>query len=279
MTIRVVGMAALLLASTVSHEARAQNAPRNENARVEVLVLGVYHMDNPGRDIFNTQADDVLSSKRQAEIAEVIEVLERFRPSKIAVEAEFDDDRVSERYADYANGKHELTRNEVEQLGFRLARELGHETVYPVDVDGEFPYPRLVKYAQATGRMTEFEELQAEGAEAADEFSAYLGSHTVLETLLYMNSDERIAQDVGAYFRLAEFGEGWDWAGADLVSDWFRRNMRIYSNVVRLVDDTDERILVIYGAGHLGWLQYAFGSNPTLRLRTLGEFAGQPNRP
>src|SRR5205807_396603 len=25
--------------------------------RAEVLVLGVYHMANPGRDIFNTQAD------------------------------------------------------------------------------------------------------------------------------------------------------------------------------------------------------------------------------
>jgi hypothetical protein len=24
----------------------------------EVLVLGVYHMSNPGRDIFNMQADD-----------------------------------------------------------------------------------------------------------------------------------------------------------------------------------------------------------------------------
>ena len=278
-TSRILGLAVFIWLSTAFQEARAQNASPVEIDRAEVLVLGVYHMDNPGRDIFNTQADDVLSPRRQAEIADVIEVLRRFRPSKIAVEADFDDDRISERYAEYVAGKHELTRNEVEQLGYRLARELGHETVYPVDVDGEFPYPRLVKYAQATGRMTEFEELQAFGAETADEFSAYLASHTVLETLLYMNSDERIAQDVGAYFRLAEFGEPWDWAGADLVSDWFRRNMRIYSNVVGLVDDANERVLVIYGAGHLGWLQYAFRSNPTFRLRTIDEFPDPSNRP
>lgn len=273
---------ALGLAAFTSPSAVAQELPAQELAagdRAQVLVLGVYHMNNPGFDVFNTEVDDVFSSKRQAEIAEVIDVLERFRPSKIAVEAGFNDDRVQERYAEYVAGEHELTRNEHEQIGFRLARELDHETVYPVDVDGEFPYPRLVKYAQATGRTTAFEALRADGAERAEAFGAYLASHSVLETLLFMNSDARVAEDVGAYFRMAEFGEPWDWAGADLVSDWFQRNMRIYTNVVRLVNDENERVLVIYGAGHLGWLQYAFGSNPNFRLRELAEFVGHSSRP
>ncbi len=267
-------IAALSLAAFVSPPAVSQQSVAERQAvrpRAEVLVLGVYHMNNPGRDVFNTQADDVLSPRRQAEIAQVVALLEGFRPTKIAVEAGFNDDRVSERYADYVAGERELTRNEMEQLGFRLARKLGHETLYPVDVDGEFPYPRLVKYAQATGRVTEFDALEEESGASVRALSAYLASHTVLETLLYMNSDERVAEDVGSYFRLAEFGEPWDWAGADLVSDWFRRNMRIYSNIVQLVDSPNERILVIYGAGHLGWLQYAFGSNPSFRQRRLAE--------
>jgi len=49
--------------------------------------------------------------------------------------------------------------------------------------------------------------------------------------------------------------------------------MRIYTNIARLVDSPDERVLVIYGAGHLGWLQYAFESNPDVRLRKLAEFS------
>jgi hypothetical protein len=103
--------------------------------------------------------------------------------------------------------------------------------------------------------------------------NAYLGSHTILETLLYMNADAKIAEDVGYYYRQAHFGEPGDWAGADLNSDWFRRNMRIYSNVVKLADSPNERVLVIYGAGHLGWLQHDFASDPGLRLRKLAEFA------
>jgi hypothetical protein len=258
--------AALVLCALIALPASAQ-----QTARAQVLVLGTYHMANPGRDIFNTQADDVLAPKRQAEITELMAVLKKFNPTKIAIESA--GERRPKEYAEYLAGRHELSRNEIEQIGFRLAMELGHKTIYAVDADGEFPYPRLVKYAKATGRSKEFETLNSEIGEMVKKSSAYLASHTVLETLLYLNSDEKVAEDMGFYFRQAEFGEAWDWAGADLVADWFRRNMRIYTNVTRLIDSPSERVLVVYGSGHLGWLQHAFGSNPNLGLRKLAEFA------
>lgn len=243
-----------------------------EPARAEVLVLGVYHMANPGRDVFNTRADDVLAPERQAEIAELIEVLKRFQPTKIAVEAGFSNDAIARRYDDYVAGRYELTRNEIDQVGFRLARQLGHDTVHPVDVDGEFPHPRLLDYAKAHDRTEEFEALLDEIGSTVAEGSEYLASHTVLEALLRMNSDDQVAQDVGFYYRQAHFGEPWNWAGADLVAAWFHRNIRIYSNVVNLVDSPDDRVLVVFGAGHCGWLQDSVASDPTLRLRKLAEF-------
>ena len=240
--------------------------------RAEVLVLGVYHMANPGNDIFNTEADDVLAPKRQAEIVELTEVLARVRPPRIAVEARFSSGATASRYEEYLAGTHELSRNEVEQIGFRLARQLGHETVYPVDVSGEFPFLRLQDYAKANDRMEEFEALMDEIGETVEAQSAYLRSHSVLEALLRMNSDESVAESVGFYYRQAHLGEPWNWAGADLVSAWFQRNMRIYSNIVGLMDGPDERVLVIFGAGHLGWLQQSVTSDPTVRLRKLAEF-------
>ena len=242
-------------------------------ARAEVLVLGTYHMSNPGHDIFNIEADDVLAPKRQAEIMQVIDALKKFRPTKIAVEGKVGDDGIPKRYADYLVGKHELTRNEIEQIGFRLGKELGHKAVHPVDVDVEFPFQHIVNYAKASGRSKELDAIMGDIGTMVKAQNAYLASHTVLETLLYMNADERVADDVGSYYRLAQFGEPSDWAGADLVSDWFRRNMRIYSNVVPLADSPNERVLVIFGAGHLGWLQHDFASTPNLRLRKLAEFA------
>ncbi len=241
--------------------------------RAEVLILGVYHMANPGHDIFNTQADDVLAPKRQAEMAQLVAALEKFHPTKIAVEADVYDKRVPKAYADYLAGNHELTRNEIEQIGFRLAKQLGHKAVYPVDADGEFPYQRLVNFAKASGRAKEFEAISGDIGAMVKAQNAYLASHTILETLLYMNANDKVAGDVGFYYRQAHLGEPGDWAGADLVADWFRRNMRIYSNIVQLADSSNERVLAIFGAGHLGWLRHDFGSDPSLRLRKLGEFA------
>jgi len=187
--------------------------------RAEVLVLGVYHMANPGHDIFNTQADDVLAPKRQAEMAQLTEVLKRFHPTKIAVEADVWNKHISEAYTDYVAGKHELTRNEIEQIGFRLARELGHKTVYTVDADGEFPYQRLVNYAKGSGRSKELDAIMGEFGAKVKAQDQYLSSHTVLETLLYINADDKAAQEIGLYYRMAHLGEAGDWAGADLVSD------------------------------------------------------------
>ena len=274
---RFLCMLALTLGARLS--AVPQQSPAEKSAspvapaRAEVLVLGVYHMSNPGHDIFNMQADDVLVPKRQAEIAQVIAALKKFHPTKIAVEGDVFDDRIPKRYGDYLAGKYELTRNEIDQIGLRLARELGHKTVYPVDVDGEFPFQRIVNYAKASGRSKELDAMMGEIGGMVKAQNAYLASHTVFETLLYMNADAKIAEDVGFYYRQAHFGEPGDWAGADLNADWFRRNMRIYSNVVRLADSPNERVLVIFGAGHLGWLQHDFASDPNFRLRKLAEFA------
>jgi hypothetical protein len=68
-------------------------------------------MGNPGRDIFNTKADDVLAPKRQAEIRELLDVLARFRPTKIAVEANSNSPKIKQ-YQDYLAGKYELGRDE-----------------------------------------------------------------------------------------------------------------------------------------------------------------------
>jgi hypothetical protein len=72
--------------------------------RAEVLVLGTYHMANPGHDVFNLRADDALAPGRQAEIADLMAVLEKFHPTRIAVEAELGEDRVPGTYAEYLAG-------------------------------------------------------------------------------------------------------------------------------------------------------------------------------
>jgi hypothetical protein len=245
---------------------------RAQEPRAEVLVLGVYHMANPGHDIFNMPADDVLAPGRQKEIAEVAEVLEKFKPTKIALEND-SQKKLNERYAKYRAGEYVLTSNEIDQIGLRLAKELGHPAIYAVDADGDFPFPRVVNFAKASGQSLKLDALLSDIGAMVKAQGDYLKSHTVLQTLLYMNADAKVAEDVGFYYREAHYGEPGDYAGPDLLTEWYRRNIHIFNNVTKLVTSPDDRILVIFGAGHLGWLRQYFASDPTLRLRKLEEFA------
>jgi hypothetical protein len=246
------------------------------DARPEILVLGTYHMANPGHDIHNLQADDVLSPKRQQEIAQLIEVLKRFHPTKIAIESDVSGQRATQQYSDYLAGKYTLSRNEIDQIGYRLAKELGHRAICPVDVDGDFPWQRVVNYAKANGVAGKFDTLNAGVGTMVKELGDFLGSHSVLEAMQLVNADQRVARDMGFYFSVLRFGDPYDYAGSDLVAAWYQRNIRIYHNIVALIGSPNERVLVIYGYGHLGWLRQNVADDPNVRLRKLADFTGQP---
>jgi Family of unknown function (DUF5694) len=244
------------------------------DARPEILILGTYHMANPGHDIYNMKADDVLAPKRQQEIAQVIEVLKRFHPTKVAIEAEPGSQRVSKEYPDYLAGKYTLSSNEIDQIGYRLAKELGHKAIYPVDEQGDFPFQRVLNYAKANNRSPQMEAINAKWGATVKQQDEFLRTHTILEMLEFMNSDAKAKQDVATYFELVPFGEPGEYAGPDLLAAWYQRNIRIYSNIRKLVESPNERILVIYGAGHLGWLQQDVANDTSVKLRKLAEFTG-----
>jgi hypothetical protein len=244
-------------------------------SKPEILILGTYHMANPGRDIFNMQADDVLAPKRQQEIAQLMDVLKKFRPTKIAIESSVDSDRRPKQYADYLAGKYTLTANEIEQIGFRLAKELGHKQIYPVDVDGDFPMQRVINYAKANGKGDQLEAMMSGWGTMVKEQNEFLKTHTVVEMLEFMNTDRRVANDVATYFAIIPYGDPGDSAGADLLASWYQRNIRIYQNIRKLAGSPNERILVIYGAGHLGWLQQDVANDASVKLRKLAEFTAK----
>jgi hypothetical protein len=229
-------------------------------------------MANPGHDLHNLVVDDVLAPRRQLEIAGLMDVLRKFNPTKIAIEADVTGNRVRQEYLDYLTGKYTLTSNEIDQIGFRLAKMLGHPAIYPVDVDGDFPIMRVTNYAKANGRAAQLDTLQSETGSRVKEQNDYLLSHTVLEMLVYTNSDAAAARDIGEYFKLVQFGEPWEYAGPDLLAAFYQRNIRIYRNITALIDSPRERILVLYGAGHLGWLRQDVSNDTRVRLRKLDDF-------
>jgi hypothetical protein len=58
-----------------------------------------------------------------------------------------------------------------------------------------------------------------------------------------------------------------DYFGADgFVSGWHNRNIRIYSNVARLIRAPEQRALLVIGAGHVPIIRGLLASAPFVRL-------------
>lgn len=168
-----------------------------------------------------------------------------------------------------------MSGDEVDQVAFRLAKELALQTVYPVDEQGDFPYERLLNWAVANSRKAQFDAMQASmGARVKDE-NDFLLSHTALQMFEYINSDSMVSSDVASYFAFVPYGDPDDYAGSDLIASWYQRNIRIYHNIVALIGSPNDRILVIFGAGHLGWLRQDAANDATVRLRKLADFTSQ----
>jgi hypothetical protein len=209
---------------------------------------------------------DVLSPTRQAEIERVIEALERFRPTKIAVEVvPSAAQRLDSLYAAYQLGQHELSRSESEQLGFRLAARLGHPRVYPINVlEQDLPFDAMMEYAQVhDSSFLAF--VDEEIARDTEESNRRQAQNTIGEILRLINEPESLAANHGIYMRFARVGAGDTYIGADLVAKWYKRNIKIFANLQRIAMPGD-RVLVIYGSGHVPTLRELVTYDPEMVL-------------
>lgn len=267
--------------ATMDMEAFQAHAPM-----AEVLLLGTFHFKDAGLDGYKPEVDiDILSEVRQREVAEVVDALAtRFRPTKIAVEARGDWARriVDKEYPAHLQGGFELPANEVYQVGFRLAKQLEHATLYPVDAAGR-RYENLptdgdgMAYARALGQEGLLQGPWSERYAALHRHEDLAKAGRPLrDTLLAMNTEERLLAGHGQYLLGGiALGTGDGYPGADHVSGWwYNRNLRIFANIRRIAEPGD-RILVLIGAGHVPIIRHAVQASPEFRLVEVSDALGR----
>jgi hypothetical protein len=131
----------------------------------------------------------------------------------------------------------------------------------------------VVNWAKANGVNDKFAALEAGTGARVKAEGDFLQTHTVLEMLEFMNADSSVSKSLASYFAFVPYGQPYEYAGPDLLAAWYQRNIRIYHNIVSLVDSPNDRILVIYGAGHLGWLRQDIANDASVKLRTLRDLS------
>lgn len=270
-SIRIILLTTSILLSSLC--VLAQTSPTSgPRTKAHVLVLGTFHMANPGRDVFNLQVDDMRAPQRQAEIAAFVENLKAFHPTKIAVEAPLGDQKTNQKYRDYLAGKYELTASEVDQIAFRLAKEMGFKQVYPVDIMGDFPWEAVADFAKKNGKEQLMNEIVSSAPRELEKESAILKNGTVSDLFVHINAAEQVREGNALYMGMARFAGNGEYPGPDLMAAWYRRNARIFGNLRNVIESPDDRVLVIYGAGHTYWLQRNVLDSDDLALEQLSDY-------
>lgn len=266
----------------------------------QIMLLGTFHFQDRGLDQYKPRFGfDVYSERRQREIAEVVARLATFVPTKIAVERRAEEQQeLDAEYAAFRHGALTLPADEVYQLGFRLAKHLGHERVYgvnawgryydpPIDIEAHVQAQGLDRgylddllaphspeaYARAHGQtdlLSQWSSRFAAAAACEDELKTELSLRGIL---LGANTEAAILAGHGRYL-VDEFKVGGDdeYRGVDWVTHWYNRNLRIFANLQRITERPDGRILLIIGGGHIPILRHCVQASPEYALVEVEAF-------
>lgn len=241
--------------------------------RTKVMTLGVFHFAYPNLDAVKVSEDQqisVLDEPYQSEILAICRAIGDFHPTIIAIESLPENQTLLDSlYAIYRNGEWTLSRGETQQLGFRIAGNMGLERIHCVDDPGR-PYEDISGLFGDSTRMARFSDYYHNFPD-----SAYLLPRpdtrvsSITETLMAANDPRKVQERLGVYllnpFKYEE--EPGDFTGVDFETGrWFNRNLRIFRNIQRIPFSSDDRILLIIGSEHLNLLNPFFEASPEFEL-------------
>ncbi|NAS30678.1 hypothetical protein GTQ40_06820 [Flavobacteriaceae bacterium R38] len=246
-----------------------------KQAKHKALVLGTFHFDmaTDGSDVKEGKKMDVLSKENKIHLDTIIRRLKKFNPTKIAIEwtSKMQVKRDSQ-YLEYKAGNFDLPRNETFQIGFRLAKELGHEKLYCIDNRPVMPeaigeIEDIDKFADSLGQSEAFHRYDQENRRFINYSSEIQKNYELLDVIKLYNSEVYTKRSKQLWTTgMVNLGVYHDYAGTDLTGYWFERNTRIFANAANLVEDEEERILIIYGAAHKWILDELFDNTPEFDL-------------
>ena len=245
----------------------------------QVLLVGSWHFNYPGLDAHKASEENkinIYSEKKQKELEELLIYISRFKPTIVAVESGKNTGYLINNYKRWKAGSENLYANERSQIGMKLVGKFKLDTIYGVDA------PSLMfdlfhdkdSLAPKTYIDSIYERHYFGGEDPVSQrytrFYTYKNEMTSKKTLLenfhYINSEKVLDRTFGAYLAGGQF-DSKNFEGADALSMfWYNRNLRIFRNIQTIPHDSQDRILVIFGSGHIPILRNLFEATPQFEL-------------
>lgn len=254
-----------LISLLVSTNLSGQTIETLPGTKPKIMTLGVFHFAYHNLDVVTTDKENqisVLEEPYQSEIIAVAKAIEKFSPTIIAIEVTPDSQqRIDSLFQLYKSDKLILGKDEVDQLAFRLGKDLNLDRIFCVNDFGRH-YSNITDIFNDSIRTAQFEEYFM-NSRATVSGSNLKGEKVagIIDELYRINRPDVIKDGLAVYlsnpFKYEE--QPGDFTGVDFETGrWFNRNLRIFRNVQRIPHNDDDRILLIIGAGHLNLLNFYF---------------------
>lgn len=257
-----------------------------QSQQSDVLLLGTFHFHNPGADVAKIKTFDVMTPKVQAELESMTQKISVFHPDKIFVEWTWNEqkelDALYQAYlggnyeqyvtATYAKNRHDFfLKNEIVQLAFRAGKKAKLTKIYALDYNKtDFPYDSVMKAMRAAGQVPLMQQAQDAIKRFETTQNKKLETYTLTQLLLDANTNAELALNKGLYLEiLNRAGTTDNFAGPFLVSEWYRRNLYMYSFVQKAMTAQDGKALVLVGAGHAAMMREFIAADKRFRLKEL----------
>ncbi|MCI1188079.1 DUF5694 domain-containing protein [Hymenobacter sp. DH14] len=287
----LLGLALSLFGCSATKTPLAASA-RPGSAPTSILLMGCSHLSQLYKA--GNPNSDVLTPKRQAELAAVLDGLQRYQPDGILVEELPEQQgRIDSLYQRYRQGQLDLNtlpggRSEVYQLGFALGKRLGLARIQCVNAPGGTSQSIL----NAGQNIELYKQADADWHAFSDPFGQQLlAGGTIGQFLRTINAPATLQQlHALVYCTPARVTNGTlkpdemvdaafinpRYVGAEFISVFYNRDLKVYSNIVTTQLQTRQtRQLLIIGARHAGSLQGILAADPAYRVVPTARYLGR----
>ncbi|SFN49603.1 hypothetical protein SAMN05428949_3033 [Chitinophaga sp. YR627] len=235
-----------------------------QTQKTKILLIGTIHFETPHTDEFELKVDDFFSAKRQSELEDLTNILSQTKATKVMIERPFENQSSNDSlYNSYLTDHYKITVSEREQIGFRLAKKLNLNHINCIDkFYGMTHSSSMAATAKENNQLDLLKDLGTQANVMLNDYNDKLKKGTITEVLKYINKPEQLNRNLSLYLKfMAKVGAGKNYVGAEAVSDWYLRNLAIYSNIINQVEPSDKYVILILGQGHIPILKHFLESN------------------
>ncbi len=165
-------------------------------------------------------------------------------------------------------------KNEIFQLAFRTAKENNLERVYAIDYnETDFPFEAVMTDMRKNNQSELIEEIEDGIKVMISEFDSKIESGiSLIELTYYLNSPELRSFSNQFHNNLMLLAGGTsDFNGPFLSSEWFKRNLYMWSLIQKHTLESDDRIMVLAGSSHIAMFELFINRNDNWKVKELRE--------